>query len=191
MVPRIREIMALWEDTLARLESDVGSLVGRLDWVLKRALLEKAREEEGLEWESAEMRYLDQIYHSLDRSEGLYWAVEAEGGLERLVSDAEIERFVHQPPEDTRAWTRAQLMRRVPPEAFDFIDWDRIRFRRPAAGSGGAPRTLHLPDPLAFTLRQTEEVFRSATGLDQLLDALSVLAPPGGAVHTMESQFKE
>ena len=129
IVPRAREILALWEDTLCRLEAgDLGGLTSRLDWVLKRRILERAMETHpGLGWDSPELKHLDHLYSSLD--DGLYWLHEP-GLVEKVVSDEAIEHFVHSPPNDTRAWLRAHILSRAP-ESIDSMDWDfiRIRFR--------------------------------------------------------------
>ena len=89
---------------------DFPALVGKLDWVTKRALLEEAmRGSPHLGWESAELKYLDHFYSSLP--DGLFFDLERDGLIHPLVTDAEIERFIHSPPEDTRAWGRSLLLR--------------------------------------------------------------------------------
>ena len=45
--------------------------------------------------------------------EGLTALRNDKGMMVVLVAHARIERFVHKPPEDTRAWLRAQLLRRA------------------------------------------------------------------------------
>jgi hypothetical protein len=185
VVPRAGEILALWADTLEKLVTcDVTGLASRLDWMLKFRILQRAvQEHRGLGWGSPEIKHLDHLYGSLDAEHGLYWAYEELGAVERLVGDAEIERFVHEPPDDTRAWTRAMLLRRTEEDDIDEVDWDLLRVRR-TCGRWPVLRTLHLDDPLGFTRDQVEPILRAAPGLDHVLDALC--AP--GPTHTHDEE---
>ena len=112
-VPRADELIDLWQDTLEKLQAgDLEALGGRLDWVLKLSMIERTLEtRDDLDWESPELLYLDQVYSSLDRERGLFWAYEEAGLVEKVVSDAEVTHFIDEPPEDTRAWTRGRLPR--------------------------------------------------------------------------------
>jgi proteasome accessory factor A len=172
LVPRVREIMDLWEDTLDRLATDVSSLAGRIDWILKRSILDRAAETRGITPGGPELRYLDQIYHSLDPEEGLFWAYLRQGVLERLVSEERIDRFLREPPDDTRAYARARLLRLGGRENVSRVDWDSIRFRIQDRGYWPRTRTQELADPLAFTREETEAAFDSSSTLDELLDRL-------------------
>jgi proteasome accessory factor A len=173
-VPRAEEILALWEDTLLKLKAgDLESLVGRLDWVLKLHVIEHSlRGRSDLHWDSPELKHLDLLYGSLDPSEGLYWAYEDSGVVERVVSDAEIQRFVHEPPEDTRAWTRAMLLRALDGERPDDVDWDGVKVRLDRERLGAGVMEVELDDPLRFTRSETEDLFQRARSLEELLRGL-------------------
>jgi Pup amidohydrolase len=151
VVPGAAEIVALWADTLAKLErGDFAALTGRLDWVLKRALLSAVMDEHpDLRWDAPALRHLDLLYASLDPAEGLYWAVERSGAIEPVIDAARIAQLTEMPPADTRAWGRAMLLRALDPAAIVNVDWDAITVlpSRP----GDPPRRLYLSDPLGFT----------------------------------------
>jgi len=142
-VPEAHAILDLWADTLAQLESrDFDRLARRLDWVRKRMLLERAlAASPRLDWTSPEITHLDQIWGSLDEAEGLYWACERGGAVERVCGDAEIDRFVNEPPPDTRAATRADLLRAFADDV-EQVDWSHVRVR-----VAGTPLTFRLPVP--------------------------------------------
>ena len=74
-VTRAHEILALWEDTLRKLEAhDLLALVGRLDWVLKLQLLELAWEwVPARVWAVAEAWAVEEVWVAV---EGV-WAEEA------------------------------------------------------------------------------------------------------------------
>jgi proteasome accessory factor A len=176
VVPRAKEILALWEDTLLKLrDRDFTTLAGRLDWVLKLQILQRARElRHNLEWSSPELMHLDQLYSTLDPSSGLYWLYERQGLVERVSSDEAIERFVSGPPDDTRAWTRTMLLRTAGPEAIEEVDWDAMEFRI-RRNYWSTFRKVALGDPLRFNRKFAESSFRSFENLEDLLDSLESL----------------
>jgi len=178
IVPRAAEIMALWEDTLLKLQAgDLAALAPRLDWVLKLSVLQRVMHQHpSLDWDSPQLKHLDHMYASLDDSEGLYWAYQKSGFVERVTTDDRIEHFVHYPPEDTRAWTRAALLTRVEPEAIDDVNWDFIRFKYRDENDRMIKRTLSLANPLGATREQCEQFFATAESLEQLLDDLGAPA---------------
>jgi len=150
LIPDASAIVDLWEDTLDKLaRRDFDSLARRLDWVLKRAQIERALEGRGLDWSAPEAKHLDHLYSSLDPDEGVYWALENAGLTEVLVDDTRIEHLRNTPPEDTRAWTRAMLLRQLPRERIRAVDWDRIELCSTLPGQAAA--VVHLPDPLGHT----------------------------------------
>ncbi|MBP6965317.1 MAG: proteasome accessory factor PafA2 family protein [Armatimonadetes bacterium] len=181
LVPEASSILDLWGDTLAKLKAnDMDSLMPRLDWVLKLSLIERAMDEYSrLDWDSPETRRLDLAYSNLDPFEGLYWACENAGLVERLVTDEEIESFTENPPEDTRAYTRAMLLRTAGPGVVDRVDWDSVRFRMRTSGWWPEYRTLNMPSPIRFTKRETGGLFEGAPPLDEILDALGATDPDG------------
>lgn len=130
VVPEAGEILALWQDTLSKLRAGAwDELAPRLDWVLKRSLLERTLgDHPELGWRSPAIKHLDHLYSSLDPAHGLYWACEREGTVERVAAEREIAALVEAPPPDTRARARAELLRSLPPEAVLEVDWDRVRY---------------------------------------------------------------
>jgi hypothetical protein len=141
-------LLELWGDTLDRLASGRREcLVGRLDWATKRHALEQALDRHAsLGWDSAEIRYLDQIYAHLDPARGLYWSYEARGLVETLVDEDTIERFTREPPADTRAFARAALLRRFERDEIHEVDWDHVTL---ALGEGSRRHLVEvdLGDP--------------------------------------------
>ncbi len=172
VVPQAREIVALWAETLSMLRAgDVHALSSRLDWALKLSILTRAmRQRPDLTWSSPEIRYLDQMYANLDPNDGLFWAYLSEGRVEKLVSDERIEHLRRNPPDDTRAWTRATLLRTAPPGSVTAMDWDYLTFEYPLGSF--CYRRVQLANPLQRTRAETEPLFQRYEKFDELLDAL-------------------
>lgn len=161
-VPRADDILSLWDDTLSKLAArDLDALAGRIDWILKQKILERVLEQRrDLDWKSPELKYFDQIFGSLDPDEGLFWPHVRSGLVEALVSEAEIEHFVSEPPDDTRAWTRAMVLRRFDKDEIERIDWDYIKLWIEQDGQMRRLE-LRLDDPLGFTRETTASLFAS------------------------------
>ena len=174
IVPHADKIIDLWADTLAKLEArDLPALSGRLDWVLKLSIVESIMgERRELHWEHPAVKSLDHVYSSLDLKEGLFWAYEAGGHVERVVSEADIDRYTSNPPADTRAWTRAMLLRRAGSHRVADVDWDHIRFVVGDDDFSYQHRTITMPDPLDSGHETWSGVFERDASLDVVLDSL-------------------
>jgi proteasome accessory factor A len=158
-----RDVLARWQYVLERLEREPMDLSREIDWVIKRALIESFMERKGLDWESSQVQMLDLQYHDLRPDKGLYYLLERQGRVERIVSDAEITAAVHQPPEDTRAYFRGECLKRYGPHVFG-VNWDSISFgiddepikrilmAEPLKGSKGHVEGLLAESPTAAEL---------------------------------------
>jgi proteasome accessory factor A len=174
LVPHAAEILRLWRDVIQRLAAgQFDSLFGLLDWVTKLYCLRRAmRRRRQLTWESPELKHLDHLYSNIDPQEGLYWAYEQQGLVQQLVTDAQIEHYTREPPENTRAWTRAMLLR-LGGHQVDAVDWDQIRFKLRDAYGWAEYRTVWLPHPLEMTKAQTGHLFADDITLADVLEELT------------------
>ena len=112
-----------WERVLTDLESDPLRAADRVDWVAKKRLLDGYRERHGLEWTDPRLAALALQYHDLRPERSLA----ARAGLARLTTDAEVERAVTDPPEDTRAYFRGRCLQRWADQVVT-ANWDSIVF---------------------------------------------------------------
>ncbi len=104
------EILDLWEEVLAALEGgNFDLLIGRLDWVTKRFLIEAGMGKlpSGGDREAVE-KTLDLRYHEL--GSGYLAEMERVGLAPTLVEPEEVERALHDPPEDSPAQFRGRLI---------------------------------------------------------------------------------
>ena len=100
------EVLRRWEAVLTGLETDPMALADQLDWVAKYRLLDGYRERHGLEWDDARLAAMDLQYHDLRPEKSLF----ARLGLERLVTDDEVEAGRHRAAaDDTRAYFRGEV----------------------------------------------------------------------------------
>ena len=100
------QVTELWREVLGALERrEMSSLVGRVDWVTKRYLLETC----GDPRDEALLKTIDLRYHEL--AEGYAARLERSGCARRLVQETEIERATRFPPGGTPAFTRGRFIR--------------------------------------------------------------------------------
>ncbi len=109
--PVTDQIMARWEYVLTCLETDPMQLDRELDWVIKKKLIETYVASRQLKWNSAKVLMLDLQYHNIRPELGLYYKLEKEGHVERIVSDDAVEQAMHHPPETTRAKFRGRFVK--------------------------------------------------------------------------------
>ncbi len=176
-VPRATEILDCWQETLDGLtRRDWPMLARRLDWVMKLAMLERAKAQRPeLAWDSPELRYLDQLFGALDPDSGLFWAWSRAGLVEAVVPDERIRHFEAEPPPDTRAWGRAMLLRTGGPDTIDQVDWSTIRFRPQSTRPACVVDMLH---PLSATREHWKDRFTADASLENVLAELGAERVP-------------
>lgn len=104
-------IIGLWGDTLDKLDRDPMELVGRVDWVTKKALIDGYASANNIGMDSDVLRNIDLQYHDTDRETSIFYALQKQGKVERLVTDEMIEHAARNPPRTTRAWIRGNVIR--------------------------------------------------------------------------------
>jgi len=161
------ETLERWEHVLTALEDDPLSLHRELDWVAKHRVLEGYRERDGLEWSDPKLRLVDLQYHDVRRDKGLYHRLANVGKVERLVDDAEVERAVMAPPEDTRAYFRGRCIAKYP-DAIAAASWDSLIF------DIGQEALQRIPtrEPLRGTRSHVGELLDRADDAGALVDLL-------------------
>ena len=162
-----REILRRWEAVLEGLESDPMGLHRELDWVAKYRLLEGYRQRDGLDWADHKLRLVDLQYHDVRRDKGLYHRLAATGKVERLVTDAQIDRAVMEPPEGTRAFFRGRCISRFP-SAIAAASWDSVIFDTGAEALQRVP----MREPLRGTRAHVEGLFELAQDPASLIELL-------------------
>jgi proteasome accessory factor A len=162
--PWVPEILDEWERVLGSLERDPLELVDCIDWIAKQVMIERFMERKGVDWESPQVQMLDLQYHDLRPDKGLYYLLERQGQVRRLVTDAEIATAVTEPPEDTRAYFRGQCLKRYGDQVFG-VNWDSISF-----GIGDEPiKRVLMAEPLKGSKVHVEELLTRSKDAAELV----------------------
>jgi proteasome accessory factor PafA2 len=151
--PVVRDVLRKWEEVLVALERDPMELSTRIDWVIKKAMIEKFMGRKGLDWGAPQVQMLDLQYHDLRPDKGLYYLLERQGRVERIVTDEEIVTAIHEPPHDTRAYFRGRCLQHYGPDVFG-VNWDSISF-----GIGDEPiKRVLMTEPLKGSKAHVEQL---------------------------------
>jgi len=110
------QVMEKWEYVLKHLARDPSSLDRELDWAIKKKLIETYVASRNLNWDSAEVLMFDLQYHNIRKDgekskTGLYYKLEKNDKVERIVTDEQVDKAMHLPPETTRAKFRGRFVK--------------------------------------------------------------------------------
>jgi proteasome accessory factor A len=157
-------VLEHWEYVLEGLESDPTSLADTLDWVAKQQLLVAYQDRHGCGWRDSRVAALALQYHDLRPGRSVYQRL----GMRRLITPAETNLAVTEPPPGTRAWFRGKCLARWP-DAVVTANWDSLVF-----DIGTDPlRRVPMMDPLKGTAEHTGALLAQSTGPADLLDRLN------------------
>jgi proteasome accessory factor A len=163
------DVLDRWESVLSRLESDPMSLARELDWVAKKQILEGYRSRDGLDWGAPRLEAIDLQYSDVRPEKGIYLRLEAAGRFDRVITDAEIDRAVTEPPEDTRAYFRGRCLAKYPEEVAA-ASWDSVIFDLPGHDSLQRVPTL---EPLRGTKEHVGQLLDRCDTASELVAVLT------------------
>jgi proteasome accessory factor A len=129
----------------------------KIDWVMKKSMIEQYMERKSLDWDSPQVHMLDLQYHDLRPDKGLYYILEKQGRAERIATDEEIAAAIHTPPQDTRAYFRGECLRRYSTAVFG-VNWDSISF---SVGEEPIKRIM-MAEPLKGSRTHVEELLANS-----------------------------
>jgi len=186
----VPDILDRWEDTLQKFRRhDTAALMRRIGHVLKREVLERAMRKHDLTWDAPQIRHLDLRCDFLDEDLSLFHKYVRSGLIEQVVTPDEVEHYTAEPPETTRAWTRAALLRLAEDDQVDSINWSEIKFRIRDQAGWTRSYSVKLGHPLRYTRDEIEPVIRGAVNIAEALERLA--AVEGGPVEEISYQREE
>jgi len=147
--PETDWILEIWEFTLDALGTKPELLLGGVDWISKKWLLDTFRESEGLSWQDPWLQSLDLEYHNINPARGLFFALTPAKAIGEFNDGVRRLDAMRVPPADTRAHGRglavAQFQKRQLPYV---INWDAISLEN--------ARHLAMPDPFETYIAQVD-----------------------------------
>jgi proteasome accessory factor A len=167
--PQVADLLEKWQYVLDRLAEDPMSLHRELDWVIKRELINSYISRKGCSFDDQRVFMMDLQYHDLRRDRGLYYTLERQGYVERIVTDEEILMAIKTPPADTRAYFRGMCLQKYPDEVYG-ASWSSVIF-----DTGDlAVKRIPMTDPLRGTQKLVAEVLERSETAAELLENIAV-----------------
>ena len=155
--PVTDQILDLWERVLKAIDSEDHSLVEReIDWVIKYKLLDRYRTMRQLTWSDPRIAQLDLAYHDIRRDRGLFYLLEKQGAVSRVVSDLDIFQAKSVPPQTTRAKLRGDFVAKAQEQHRDFtVDWVHLKL------NDNTQRTVSCKDPFRAVDERVDRLLES------------------------------
>ena len=125
---QVRQAVVMWQHVLDCLDTDPDKLDREVDWVIKRRLIQSYVDTRNTTWNDPRVFMLDLQYHDIRMNRGLYYLLEKNGHVERVLEDEEVIKAKTEPPPDTRARMRGEFIKLARQNSIQYdLDWSNIR----------------------------------------------------------------
>jgi proteasome accessory factor A len=122
-------LLESWSFTLEALEQNPQALIGGVDWITKKWLLETFIEAEKVAWDDPWLQSIDLEYHNIDPGRGLFFGVTPGKRIGEWNNGVRRPDAMRQAPANTRAAGRARAVAQFQKsERAYVINWDSIAY---------------------------------------------------------------
>jgi proteasome accessory factor A len=127
----------MWQRVLGAIETgNLDTIAREIDWVTKYQLIERYRARHDLPLSAPRIAQLDLAYHDLRRDRGLYYQLQRNGAVHRVIRDLDAFEAKSIPPQTTRAKLRGEFIRRAKEKRCDIaVDWMHLTLNDPPHGT--------------------------------------------------------
>lgn len=162
-----QNILNTWQDVLTKLRNNQDDLIGKVDWITKRYLLDKFTQNRS-DYSDLKAREIDFKYSELSSLNSVVSVLRSKGLIQQLCSQNQIENALANPPIDTRAWFRGKILQKFS-QFISAASWDSVILD---LDKSQPLIRIPTPDPLAGTKAQTEQLFEKSNNINDLVSAL-------------------
>ncbi len=152
--PPAKQLLLEWEDALEALRGGtLDPLASKVDWVAKYFMIRAYRQRHSLPLSHPKVALMDLAYHDVNRDRGLYYLLERKGQMDRVVTERDVQRSMHDPPQTTRARLRGEFIRQAKQRRRDYtVDWVHLKL------NDQAQRTVLCKDPFRSRDERVEQL---------------------------------
>ncbi len=166
--PITRDLLQRWRDVLDKLDEDPMQLPRELDWVIKKELIESYMTRKGCNWNDPRVSMMNLQYHNVVRDKGLFFSLERDGYVERLISPDRLTDAQEGPPKETRAYFRGACLKKFPKE-IDAASWSTLLFDI----GNTSIKKVPLLDPWKGGEKLVGPIIKEANSVETLLDMMA------------------
>jgi proteasome accessory factor A len=133
-------ILEMWQFTLDALKEKPELLIGGVDWISKKWLLNMFVEDQGLSWQDPWLQSIDLEYHNIHPQRGLFFALKPAKTIGEFNASVRRSEAKLAPPAHTRAAGRGRAVAFFQKKNLPYIiNWDSIALE--------SQDYLSMPDP--------------------------------------------
>lgn len=156
--PEILDIVDQWADALGKMEEDPMQLSGQVDWVTKKEVMLSYMEKKGCGWDDPRVSMMDLQYHDVKRTRGLYYLLDQQEVIQKIVTEEDIQKAMCTPPQTTRAKVRGDFIKFAKERNRSYtVDWTYLKL------NGYWEETILCMDPFSSTNKRVEELISGVT----------------------------
>ncbi len=156
--PEILDIVDQWADALDKMEEDPMQLSGQVDWVTKKEVMLSYMGKKGCGWDDPRVSMMDLQYHDVKRTRGLYYLLDQQEVIQKIVTEEDIQKAMCTPPQTTRAKVRGDFIKFAKERNRSYtVDWTYLKL------NGYWEETILCMDPFSSTNKRVEELISGAT----------------------------
>jgi proteasome accessory factor A len=158
--PILDDVWKKWLSILDRLDDEPMESVREIDWVAKKHLIQSYIEKKDCGWDDPRVFLLDLQFHDVKRTRGLYYLMETNNLMERIVDEEAVQRAMSVPPQSTRAKVRGDFIRFARAKNRSYtVDWTYLKL------NGYWEETILCMDPFSAVNRRVDELVSQVSGL--------------------------
>ena len=148
--------LRMWEDVMSDLSDDPMKLDRKIDWVIKKRLIDNYCERHGYSLESPEVQMLDLRYHDIHNTRGVYNTMRRRGAVDTLLTDDQIDIAKTMAPQTTRASLRGRFIQAAMNKGRDYtVDWVHLKV------NDQSQRTVVCKDPFRAEDERVDRLIES------------------------------
>jgi proteasome accessory factor A len=148
--------LRMWEDVMSDLSDDPMKLDRKIDWVIKKRLIDSYCERHGYSLESPEVQMLDLRYHDIHNTRGVYNTMRRRGAVDTLLTDDQIDIAKTMAPQTTRASLRGRFIQAAMNKGRDYtVDWVHLKV------NDQSQRTVVCKDPFRAEDERVDRLIES------------------------------
>ncbi|MCI0528272.1 MAG: proteasome accessory factor PafA2 family protein, partial [Nitrospira sp.] len=156
--PETLDIVDQWANILDKMEEDPIQLSGQVDWVTKKEVMLSYMGKKGCGWDDPRVSMMDLQYHDVKRTRGLYYLLDKQEVIQKIVMEEDVQKGMCTPPQTTRAKVRGDFIKFAKERNRSYtVDWTYLKL------NGYWEETILCMDPFSSTNKRVEELISGAT----------------------------
>ncbi|MFM1825553.1 MAG: hypothetical protein RLZZ37_188 [Actinomycetota bacterium] len=165
------EIINMWKLSLEALKNNQSNLIGKIDWLTKKYLMDRISEDSKTN-SSDIVKTIDFQYSEISKDKNIFKILKDNGIIHSFFNESEIDFCETNPPSTTRAFFRANMLKKYP-RYISAASWDNVILDLDPNDS-----LIRIPttDPYSFNFDTHSEILDQAKNIQDLVSVLTKMS---------------